>query len=69
MEKKCWEELHLLISKEMLAEFEHVKVHRTKKDKKEMSHFLRSLSLKATRMRMSWQKTRAMSAEGFMAEA
>ena len=31
-----WEELHLLMSKEILVEVEHVKAHRTK-DKKEMS--------------------------------
>ena len=34
-----WEELHLLLSKELLVEVEHVKAHRTKKEKKEMSHF------------------------------
>ena len=32
-------ELHLLVSKEILVEVEHVKAHRTKKDKKDMSHF------------------------------
>ena len=32
------EELHLLSSKEIVVEVEHVKAHRTKKDKKEMSH-------------------------------
>ena len=31
--------LDLLVSKEILLEVEHVKAHRTKKDKKEMSHF------------------------------
>ena len=45
---KFWEELHLLTSKEVLVEVEHVKAHRTKKDRKETSQ-LRSLSLKATR--------------------
>ena len=35
---KIWEELHLLTSKEILVEVEHVKAHRTKKDKKDMSH-------------------------------
>ena len=36
---KNWEELHLLSSKEVLVEVEHVKAHRTKKDKTEMSFF------------------------------
>ena len=34
---KIWEELHLLTLKEILVEVEHVKAHRTEKDKKEMS--------------------------------
>ena len=38
---KIWEELHLLMSKEIMVEVEHVKAHRTKKDKKDMSHFER----------------------------
>ena len=38
-QKLATEELHLLISKEMLVEIEHVEAHRTKKDKKEMSQF------------------------------
>ena len=36
-----WDELHLLMSKEVLVEVEHVKAHRTKKDKKEVSRFER----------------------------
>ena len=32
---KIWEELHLLAAREMVE----VKAHRTKKEKKEMSHF------------------------------
>ena len=36
---KIWEELHVLMSRGILEEVEHVKAHRTKKDKKEMSHF------------------------------
>ena len=31
---EIWEELHLLVSKEISVEVEHVKAHRTKKDKK-----------------------------------
>ena len=38
---KSWEELHLLLSKEILVEVDHVKAHRTQKEKKEMSHFER----------------------------
>ena len=36
---KIWEELHLLVSKEIWVEVEHVRAHRTKKDQKEMSNF------------------------------
>ena len=36
---KLWEELQLLRWKEILVEVEHVKAHRTKKEKEEMSHF------------------------------
>ena len=36
---KIWEELHLLKSKKMLVEVEHVQAHRSKNDKKEMSQF------------------------------
>ena len=35
------EELHLLISKENLVEVEHVKAHRTQKDKQEMLNFVK----------------------------
>ena len=52
---KIWEELHLLMSKEILVEVEHVKTHRTKKDKKDVA-IIEILSLKAMRKRMSWQK-------------
>ena len=38
---KISEELHSLISRETLVEVEHVKAHRTEKDKKEMSRFER----------------------------
>ena len=36
---KFGDELQLLTSREILVEVEHVKAYRTKKDKKEMSHF------------------------------
>ena len=35
---KIWEELHRLAARDIVVEVEHVKAHRTKKDKKEMSH-------------------------------
>ena len=34
--RKIWEELHLLMSKIILVEVEHVKAQHTKKDKREM---------------------------------
>ena len=36
---KIWEELHLLMSKENLVDVEHVKAHRTRKEKKDTSQF------------------------------
>ena len=33
---KIWEELHHLAAREIVVEVEHVKAHRTKKEKKEM---------------------------------
>ena len=36
---KIWEELHRLAERDIVVEVEHVKAHRTKKEKKEMSHF------------------------------
>ena len=60
--------MHLLISEEILVEVEHVKAHRTKKDKNEISHFQRFVTTgneKANEL----AKTGAMLDEGFMAEA
>ena len=37
--QKKWEELHLLVSEEILVDVELVNAHRTEKDKNEMSHF------------------------------
>ena len=60
---KIWEELLSLDERDITVEVEHVKAHRTKKEKKEMSHFLRRLSPKATRRReQCWTK-------GFISEA
>ena len=36
---QTWEELHSLAAGDILGEVEHVKAHRTKEEKKEMSHF------------------------------
>ena len=36
---RIWEELQLSTSKEILVEVEHVKAHRTEKEKKEMAQF------------------------------
>ena len=49
---KIWEELHLLASRNTVVEVEHVKAHRKKKEKREMSSSL----LKVMRKRMSWRK-------------
>ena len=64
---KIWEELHGLAEGGILVEVEHVKAHRTKKEK-EKCRSLRSLSLKATRRLMSWQKKEHCWMEGFLAE-
>ena len=61
---QVWEELHLLTPKEMLVEVEHVKAHRTKKYKKEMSHFEKFVTEKADELAKG-----AMMDEGFVAEA
>ena len=61
------EELHLLTSKEMLVEVKHVKAHRTKKDKKEMSQFEKFVAegnVKADEL----AEAGAMFDQGFMAE-
>ena len=50
-----WEELHGLAGRGILVEVEHVKAHRTKKEK-QICRSLRSLLLKATRRLMSWKK-------------
>ena len=65
---KIWEELHLLTSKEILVEVEGVKAHRTKRDKKDISHFdefVTDGNEKADEL----AKAGAMMDEGFMAEA
>ena len=60
------EELHLFTSKETL-EVEHVKEHRTEKDKKEMLHF-ETFGIDGNKKADELAKTRAMLDEGFMAQ-
>ena len=36
---KVWEELHELVKRGILVEVEHVKAHRTKKEKEKMTQF------------------------------
>ena len=59
---KICEELHILV------EVEHVKVHRTKKDKKEMSHF-ENFVIEGNEKADELAKKGAMLDEGFVAEA
>ena len=65
---KNWEELYFLVSKNILAEVEHVKAHRTQKDKKEMSHFERFVA-DGNEKADELAKAGAMLDEGFMADA
>ena len=64
---KIWEELHLLVSKEISVEVEHVKAHRTKKDKKDISHF-EKFATEGKEKADELAKVGAMLDEGFMAE-
>ena len=59
---KIWEELRILV------EVEHVKVHRTKKDKKEMSHF-ENFVIEGNEKADELARKGAMLDEGFVAEA
>ena len=63
---KFWEGPHGLAERNILVEVEHVKAHRTKKRK--ICRSLRSLSPKAMRRLMNWQKDEHLD-EGFMVEA
>ena len=65
---KIWEDLLRLAARDIVVEVEHVKAHRTKKDKKEMSQsekFVAEGYEKADEL----AKAGAMLDEGFMAEA
>ena len=59
-----WEELHLVVSKEILVEVEHVKAH----DKKEMSRFEKFVT-DGNEKADELAKAGAMLDEGLMAEA
>ena len=65
---KNWEELQLSASREISVEVEHVKADRTKKDKKDMSHFDKFVT-EGTEKADELAKAGAMLDEGFMAEA
>ena len=65
---KVWEEMHLVAAREIVVEVEHVKAHRTKMDKKEMSHFDRFVT-DGNEKADELAKEGAMWDEGFMAQA
>ena len=65
---EIWEELHSLSAECILVEVEHVKAHRTKKDKKEMSQFEKFVT-KGHEKADEMAKAGAMLDKGFLAEA
>ena len=65
---KIWEELHLLMSNQILVDVEHVKAHRTEKDKKEMLQ-LEKFVTEDDEKGDELAKAGAMLDQGFMAEA
>ena len=65
---KIWEELHRLAARDIVVEVEHLKAHRTKNDKKDMSHFGRFVS-DVNEKADELAKAGAMLDEGIMAEA
>ena len=62
-----WEELHIPVTKEILVEVDHVKAHRTKKDKKDMPHF-EKFATEGNEKADELAKAGAMLDEGFIAE-
>ena len=64
---KMWEELHLLALEETWVDVEHVKAHRTEKDKKEMTHFEKFVT-DGSEEADELAKAGAMMGEGFMAQ-
>ena len=65
---KIWEELHHLVSREIVVEVEHVKTHRTKKDEEEMPQFEKFVADGSEKADVL-AKAGAMLDEGFIAEA
>ena len=65
---KIWEELHELAKRGILVEVEHVKAHRTKKEKEKMTQFERFVT-EGNEKADELAKAGAMMDEGFMAEA
>ena len=64
---KIWEELHRLVARVIGVELEHVKAHRTEKDKKEMSR-LEKFVTEGNEKVDELTKAGAMLDEEFMAE-
>ena len=65
---KIWEELHRLAARDIVVEVKHVKAHRTRKEKKEMSHFEKFVT-EGNEKADELANGGAMLDEGFMAEA
>ena len=68
MRTQIWKELHILAAGDILVEVEHVKAHRTMREKKEMSHFGKFVT-EGNEKADELAKAGAMLDEGFMAEA
>ena len=64
--RKIWEELHLLVSKEILVEVQHVKARRTRRIRRRC-HFEKSVT-EGNEKADELAKAGAMLDEGFMAE-
>ena len=66
--EKEWEELHELVKRGILVEVEHVKAHRTKKEKEKMTQ-LERFATKGNEKADELAKVGAMLDEGYMADA
>ena len=65
---KIWEELRSLAARDITVEVEHAKSHRTKKEKKEMSHFEKFVT-EGNEKADELAKEGAMLDDGYMAKA
>ena len=65
---KIWEELHELLKRGILVEMEHVRAHRTKKEKGKMTQFER-FATEGNEKADELAKAGAMMNEAFMTEA